>query len=88
MASIKNFAQIAMGTTHPGIDASPGELVVQNNGLARRSSVGATSGISSFCITACGVAGLEPWNLYDRGRVLVDNIVVTATPSGTYIIVR
>ena len=57
-------------------------------GLARRSSVGATSGISSFCITACGVAGLEPWDVYDRGRVLVDNIVVTALPAGTCIIVR
>ena len=82
------FRAYDMGTTHPEIDTSPGELVVQNNGLARRSSVGATSGISSFCITACGVAGLEPWNLYDRGRVLIDNIVVTALPSGACIIVR
>ena len=63
-------------------------LRAQRDGLARRSSGGATSGISSFCITACGVAGLEPWDLYDRGRVLVDNIVLTTVPSGTYIIVR
>ena len=82
------FRAYDMGATHPDIDAPPGELVAQNNGLARRSAVGATSGISSFCITACGVAGLEPWDVYDRGRVLVDNIVVTALPSGIYIIVR
>ena len=56
-------------------------------GLARRSS-GATSGISAILIGAGGVPGLEPWNLYDRGRVLVDNIVVTALPSGACIIIR
>ena len=82
------FRAYDMGVAHPDIDAPPGELVVHADGLARRSSVGATSGISSFCITACGVAGLEPWDVYDRGRVLIDNIVVTAIPSGTYIIVR
>ena len=82
------FRAYDMGTTHPEIDAPPGELVVQADGLARRSSVGATSGISSILISAGGVPGLEPWDLYDRGRVLVDNIVVTTVPSGTCIIVR
>ena len=82
------FRAYDMGTTHPGIDAQPGELVVQSDGLARRSSVGATSGISSICISAGGVPGLEPWDVYDRGRLLIDNIVVTAAPSGTCIIVR
>ena len=82
------FRAYDMGVAHPDIDAPPGELVVHADGLARRSSVGATSGISSFCITACGVAGLEPWDVYDRGRVLVDNIVVTALPSGACIIIR
>ncbi len=82
------FRAYDMGTTHPGIDAPPGELVVQNDGLARRSAVGATSGISSILISAGGVPGLEPWDLYDRGRVLIDNIVVTTTPSGTCILVQ
>ena len=83
------FRVYDMGTAHPEIDTPPpGEPLATVDGLARRSSVGATSGISAILIGAGGVAGLEPWNLYDRGRVLVDNIVVTALPSGACIIIR
>ena len=82
------FRAYDMGTAHPEIDTPPpGEPLATVDGLARRSS-GATSGISSILIAAGGVAGLEPWNLYDRGRVLVDNIVVTALPSGACFIIR
>ena len=74
-----------MGTAHPEIDAPAGPLVTARDGLARR---GTTSGISAIAITAGSVTGLDPWDLYDRGRVLVDNIVVTAIPAGACIIVR
>ena len=43
---------------------------------------------SAIAITAGGVSSRDPWELYDRGRVLLDNLVVTVAPSGTYIIVR
>ena len=76
-----------MGAAHPEIDAPTGPLVATLDGLARRGS-GATSGISALAISAGGVTGLDPWNLYDRGRVLVDNLVVSVIPAGTYIIVR
>jgi hypothetical protein len=83
------FRAYDMGTAHPEIDTPPpGEPLATVDGLARRSSVGATSGISAILIGAGGIPGLEPWNLYDRGRVLVDNIVVTAIPSGACIIIR
>ena len=82
------FRVYDMGTAHPEIDTlPPGEPLATVDGLARRSS-GATSGISSILIGAGGIPGLEPWDLYDRGRVLVDNIVVTALPSGACIIIR
>ena len=83
-----NFRAYDMGAAHPETDTPPpGEPLATADGLARRSS-GATSGISAILIATSGAPGLEPWDLYDRGRVLVDNIVVTATPSGTCIIVR
>ena len=81
------FRAYDMGATHPEIDAPAGPLVASRDGLARRSS-GATSGISSICISTGGMSSLDPWDLYDRGRVLVDNIVVTAIPAGACIIVR
>ena len=74
-----------MGTAHPEIDAPAGPLVTACDGLARR---GTTGDISAIAISAGGVTGLDPWDLYDRGRVLVDNIVVTTIPAGTCIIVR
>ena len=74
-----------MGTAHPEIDAPAGPLVTACDGLARR---GTTSGISALAISAGGVTGLDPWDLYDRGRVLVDNIVVSVIPAGACIIVR
>ena len=57
----------------------------EREGLARR---GTTGDISAIAIVTGGVTGLDPWDLYDRGRVLLDNVVVTVAPSGTYIIVR
>ena len=81
------FRAYDMGTAHPEIDAPAGPLVAVHDGLARRGS-GATSGISAIAITAGGVSSRDPWELYDRGRVLLDNLVVTVAPSGTYIIVR
>ena len=74
-----------MGTAHPEIDAPTGPLVTACDGLARR---GTTGDISAIAIVTGGVTGLDPWDLYDRGRVLVDNIVVTTIPAGTCIIVR
>ena len=81
------FRAYDMGTAHPEIGAPAGPLVAVHDGLARRGS-GATSGISAIAITAGGVSSRDPWELYDRGRVLLDNLVVTVAPSGTYIIVR
>ena len=81
------FRAYDMGTTHPEIDAPNGPVVASVDGLARRSS-GATSGISAIAFGTGGIPSLEPWDLYDRGRLQMDNIVVTAFPSGTWIIVR
>ena len=81
------FRAYDMGATHPEIDAPAGPLVAARDGLARRSS-GATSGISSICISTGGMSSLDPWDLYDRGRVLVDNLVVSVIPAGACIIVR
>ena len=77
-----------MGTAHPDIDAPNGTELVRLDGLARRSAPGAMSGISAIAISAGGIGGLEPWNVYDRGKALVDNLVVTAIPGGVYLIVR
>ena len=76
-----------MGTAHPEIDAPTGPLVATLDGLARRGS-GATSGISALAISSGGFSSRDPWDPYDPGRVLLDNLVVTALPSGTCIIVR
>ena len=76
-----------MGTAHPEIDAPTGPLVATLDGLARRGS-GATSGISALAISSGGFSSRDPWDPYDPGRVLLDNLVVTVIPAGTYIIVR
>jgi hypothetical protein len=81
------FRAYDMGTTHPEIDAPNGPVVASVDGLARRSS-GATSGISAIAFGTGGIPSLEPWDLYDRGRLQMDNLVVTAIPGGVYLIVR
>ena len=77
-----------MGTTHPEIDAPNGVELVNLSGLGRRSAAGETSGISAIAFGAGSISSLEPWNPYDGGKVLMDNIVVTAVPGGVYLIVR
>ena len=81
------FRAYDMGTAHPEIDAPNGAVVASADGLARRSS-GATSGISAIAFGTGGIPSLEPWDLYDRGRLLVDNLVLTTIPAGTCIIIR
>ena len=76
-----------MGAGHPEIDTPAGPLVASRDGLARRGS-GATSGISAIAISSSGVSSRDPWDPYDPGRVLVDNLVVSVIPAGTCIIVR
>ena len=82
------FRAYDMGAAHPDIDTPNGTELVRLDGLARRSDPGATSGISSIAISGGCIGGLEPWNVYDRGKVLVDNLVVTTVPGGTCIIIR
>jgi hypothetical protein len=81
------FRAYDMGTAHPEIDAPAGPIVATCDGLARRGS-GATSGISAIAIASGGISSLDPWDEYDPGRILLDNLVVTIIPAGTYIIVR
>jgi hypothetical protein len=81
------FRAYDMGAGHPEIDTPAGPLVASRDGLARRGS-GATSGISAIAISSSGVSSRDPWDPYDPGRVLLDNLVVTALPAGTCIIVR
>ena len=81
------FRAYDMGTAHPEIDSPAGPLVAMCDGLARRGS-GATSGISAIAIASGGISSLDPWDVYDQGRILLDNLVITIIPSGTYIIVR
>ena len=66
------FRAYDMGTAHPDIDAPNGTELVRLDGLARRSAPGAMSGISAIAISAGGIGGLEPWNVYDQiGRAHV-----------------
>ena len=81
------FRAYDMGTAHPEIGTPAGPLVASRDGLARRGS-GATSGISAIAISSSGVSSRDPWDPYDPGRVLVDNIVVSVIPAGACIIVR
>ena len=82
------FRAYDMGTVHPDIDTPNGTELVRLDGLARRSAPGAKSGISAIAVSAGSIGGLEPWDVYDRGKALVDNLVVTAIPGGVYLIVR
>ena len=82
------FRAYDMGTTHPDIDAPNGVELVNLSGLGRRSAAGETSGISAIAFGAGSISSLEPWDPYDGGKVLMDNIVVTAIPGGVYLIVR
>ena len=76
-----------MGTAQPEIDSPAGPLVATCDGLARRGN-GATSGISALAIASGGISSLDPWDVYDQGRILLDNLVISIIPTGTYIIVR
>jgi len=81
------FRAYDMGAAHPEIDTPAGPLVATYDGLARRGS-GATSGISAIAIASGSISSRDPWDEYDPGRILLDNLVVTIIPAGTYIIVR
>ena len=73
------------GTTLSGFDNW--KLRVYDMGTAHP-EIDAPSGISALAVSSGGFSSRDPWDPYDPGRVLVDNLFVSIIPAGTCIIVR
>lgn len=76
-----------LGTTHPDVDTpTPAETFAAFDNLTWRA--GAEDALSALGLTAGGCQGWQPWDVYDSGNLLVDNIVVERLPLGLTLHVR
>lgn len=75
-----------MGLAHPELNTPKGALVHSWKNLRCRAP--ADEGLSSICVYGQGMVGFDPWDVYNPGAGLLDNIRVEKVPSGCLVLVR